>query len=141
MNLQRQRIEEKVLRHYLPSNTFVFKDLSTNNPYVLMAARTNNGKIYTIRIDLGNFPESVPKAFVTKMLKDKNGRAMDSTSGSMHTLTSEHGYTRICHYNSSAWNPNVSIYKVYIKIRLWLEMYELHLKNGKPLDYYLNHQR
>ncbi len=133
-------MEQNVLGRHLPSNTFVFKDLSKSNPYVLMAARTNSGNIYTIRIDLGKFPNSVPHAFVTKMLKDKSGKPLDSTSGSMHTLSSEHGYTRICHYGSSSWTPNVSIYKIYIKCRLWLEMYELHLKNGKPLDYYLNHQ-
>ena len=140
MTQQRLEMEKSVLQRHLPSNIYVFKDLSTSNPYVLMAARTNRGNIYTIRIDLGQFPNSVPHAFVTKMLKDKKGRPMDSTSGSMHTLSSEHGYTRICHYGSESWTPNVSIYKIYIKCRLWLEIYELHLQNGKPMDYYLNHQ-
>lgn len=140
MTEERFAIEKKVLERYQPSNTYVFKDLPTNNPYVLMAARTNNKNVYTLRIDLKDFPNNVPKAFVTKMLKDKSGANMDYTSGGMHTLSSEYGYTRICHYSGSAWGPNVSLYKVYIKCCIWLEMYELHLKTGNNIDYYLKHQ-
>ncbi len=137
---ERLNLEKSVLQRYLPSNTYVFKDISTSNPYVLMAAKTNRGHVYTLRIDLDEFPNDVPHAFVTKMLRTKDGEVMDDCSASMHTLSSEYGYTRICHYAPSAWTPNVSIYKVFIKCRLWLEMYELHLQTGKPMDYYLNHQ-
>ena len=140
MTQERFQLERQVLSKYLPSNTYVFKDLGTNSPYILMAARTNGGKIYTLRIDLGSFPNSLPKAFVAQMLYSKNGNRLDSPSHSMHTLGSEYGYTRICHYGSSSWTPNVSIYKVYIKCRLWLEMYELHLKTGKDIAYYLSTQ-
>ena len=140
MTTERLNLEKSVLQRYLPSNTYVFKDISTSSPYVLMAAKTNRGHVYTLRIDLDGFPTSLPHAFVTKMLKTKDGDDMDGASASMHTLPSEHGYTRICHYGNESWGPNVSIYKVYIKCRLWLEMYELHLQTGKPMDYYLNHQ-
>lgn len=140
MTTDRFNLEKRVLQRYLPDNTYVFKDISTSHPYILLAAKTNRGHVYTLRIDLDGFPNSLPHAFVTKMLKTKTGQVMDSASASMHTLTSEHGYTRICHYSSAAWAPNVSILKVYIKCRLWLEMYELHLETGKPMDYYLNHQ-
>ncbi len=140
MTTERFNLEKSVLQRYLPSNTYVFKDISTSNPYVLMAAKTNRGHVYTLRIDLDGFPTSLPHAFVTKMLKTKDGDEMDGASASMHTLPSEHGYTRICHYGNGSWGPNVSIYKVYIKCRLWLEMYELHLQTGNPMDYYLNHQ-
>lgn len=124
----------------MPSNTYIFKDLNTSQPYVLMAARTNRGHVYTIRINLDVFPNSIPHAFVTKMLKTKSGENMSGASASMHTLTSEYGYTRICHYGTNAWNPNVSLFKVFVKCRLWLEMYENHLQFGKTIDYYLNHQ-
>ena len=140
MTPERLNLERGVLRRYLPSNTYVFKDLATNNPYVLMAARTNRGTVYTLRIDLESFPNSLPPAFVTRMLKTRDGDEMDGASASMHTLSSDHGYTRICHYGPSSWAPNVSIYKVYVKCRLWLEMYELHLQTGKDISYYLSHQ-
>ena len=74
------------------------------------------------------------------MLKNKMGVDLDSPSASMHTLTSENGWTRICHYGTNSWTPNVSLYKVYVKCRLWLEMYETQLRTGKNIDYYLNHQ-
>ena len=140
MTPERLTEEKSVLQRYLPSNTYVFKDLATSSPYILMAAKTNRGHVYTLRIDLASFPNSLPPAFVTRMLKTRDGDEMDGASASMHTLSSDHGYTRICHYGSSSWAPNVSIYKVYVKCRLWLEMYELHLQTGQDISYYLNHQ-
>ena len=140
MNQDRYQAELRVLRSKLPENAFRFQGIGTSSPKVMLAARTNNGNIYTLTIELSNFPEDVPKVFVNKMLYTKDGDAMNGCSGSMHTLSSENNKTRICHYGSCSWTPNVSIYKVYIKCRLWLEMYELHLKTGKPMDYYLNHQ-
>ena len=140
MTTERLNLEKSVLQRYLPSNTYVFKDISSSSPYILMAARTNRGNVYTLRIDLANFPNSIPPAFVTRMLRTKNGELMNDVSATMHTLSSEYGYTRICHYGTNSWVPNVSLYKVYIKCRLWLEMYELHLQTSKTIDYYLPHQ-
>ena len=140
MDAQRLQMEKMVLARKLPSSAYVFKDMGTSNPYVVIGAITNSKNVSTIRIDLDSFPNSVPKAFVTKMLLNKDGNRMDSASASMHTLTSEHGFTRICHYGTNSWTPMVSIYKIYIKCRLWLEMYEAHLRTGKNIDYFLNHQ-
>ena len=140
MDAQRLQMEKMVLARKLPSSAYVFKDMGTSNPYVVIGAIPNSKNVYTIRIDLDSFPNSVPKAFVTKMLLNKDGNRMDSASATMHTLTSEHSFTRICHYGTNSWTPMVSIYKIYIKCRLWLEMYEAHLRTGKNIDYFLNHQ-
>ncbi len=136
----RLELEKSVLERKLPSNAYKFMDIGTDKPYLVIAAKTNRGNIYTLRIELDQFPAEIPKAFINKMLKNKTGGMMNGISAAMHTLTSEGGRTRICHYGYDSWNPNVSLYKVYVKCRLWLEMYELHLDNGKPIDYYLNHQ-
>ena len=80
------------------------------------------------------------KVFVTKMLRDYDGDPMDKALYSLHTLASEHGWTRICHYGSDSWTPGVSLYKIYIKCALWLNIYEVHLKTGKPMEYYLKRQ-
>ncbi|MDE6206886.1 MAG: hypothetical protein K2M55_03665 [Muribaculaceae bacterium] len=136
----RQQMETQVLNHYLPATAYRFMDIGTSQPYLMMGMLTNSGKTYTIRIDLAHFPESVPEVYVTKMLYTKQGTAMDSPSASMHTLSSKYGFTRICHYGSNSWSPRVSLYKIFIKCRLWVEIYELHLKTGRPMDYYLNHQ-
>jgi hypothetical protein len=33
----------------------------------------------------------------------------------------------------------VSLYKILMKARLWLEAYEQHLRRGEPIDKYLSH--
>lgn len=139
MDDKRLAAEKRVLASKLPVSSYRFMDMDTDNPFIVMAAKTNSGNVYTIRIDLINFPKSKPEAFVRKMLHTKSGSPMNGPSGAMHTLTAKYGFTQICHYADSVWTEWVSLYKVYIKCRLWLEMYELHLKTGKNMDYYLNH--
>ncbi len=140
MDNARYQAELNVLRRKVPSSWYCFEGIGTSSPILKMAARTNSGNVYTLHFDLSQFPMSVPKVFVTKMLKTKNGVDMSGASSAMHTLGSEHGWTRICHYGSCSWTPNVSLYKIFIKCRLWLEMYETHLRTGNNIDYYLNHQ-
>lgn len=140
MDNNRYQAELSVLGTRLPENVYRFVGVGTSRPYILMAAMTNSKNVYTLMIKLDSFPMSVPEVFVTRMLKTKYGEDMDSCSASMHTLDSENGMTRICHYGPSSWTPGVSIYKIYVKCRLWLEMYEAHLRTGKTIDYYLNHQ-
>lgn len=136
---KRYEMELAVLKRKLPEGTYHFS-LGDERPFVAFAARTNVGNLYTIQVELERFPANIPKAFVTKMLRDKDGNPLDHGSRSMHTLASERGWTRICHYGSDSWTPAVSLYKIYIKCRLWLEVYEKHLQSGEPMDHYLKHQ-
>ena len=140
--LDRQRYEAEValLRRKLSPNVWQF-DINSERPVLAMAVKTQSGSLYTIQIELARFPQSVPKVFVTRMLRDCSGCQMDEASASMHTYASEHGWTRICHYGSDSWTPGVSLYKIYVKCALWLNIYEAHLKTGKPIDYYLKHQK
>ncbi|MBQ9547066.1 MAG: hypothetical protein IJU90_07255 [Bacteroidales bacterium] len=142
MTQKRLIMERKVLEKHLIPSTIHFGDLETDKPYVKFAAKTNRGNIYTLYIDLSKFPEEVPEAYVTKLLYTKDGEPMSGCSSSMHTLSPSINkkWTRICHYGYGSWTNNVSLYKVFIKCRLWLEMYELHLETGKDIDYYLSHQ-
>ena len=105
-----------------------------------MAVKTQNGKIYTIRINLDQFPSEIPKVYVTQMLCMKNGDLMDGPSHCMHTLESENGWTSICHYDSNDWTPQVSLYLIYLKCKLWLDMYEAHLLTGKKINEYLTRE-
>lgn len=132
MTPERFEAEKRILGQFLPQNAYLFQD-----DLLLLAAKTNSGNIYTIWIELKDFPNK-PEAGVTKMLKDKDGNNLSYCSSDMHTLTTRHGGTTICHYGNS-WTPMVSLFKVYVKCRLWLEMYELHLETGKTIDYYLKH--
>lgn len=136
-----ERVQQEITllkRKNVPDNAYHFF-LDGKKPHVVFAARTKKN-LYTLHVELNRFPNDVPKVFVTKMLKDEDGENLDSCDGSMHVLDSEHGWTRICHYGESSWNPRVSLYKIYVKCCLWLNMYELHLETGNSIDYYLNHQ-
>lgn len=140
MTQERFDTEKGVLEHYLPRNMFRFRDMNTISPYLQAGVVTNNGTCYVLNIRLNGFPEAKPKAYVEEMLCTKSGEFMNSASPTNHTLTSWNGWTQLCHYNDSCWKSDVSLWKVYLKCRLWLEMYEAHLRTGKPIDYYLNHQ-
>lgn len=137
---RRFEAEKELLRAKLPEDGWRFVDLNGSRPILAMAVRTKRDNLYTIHIELERFPMGVPKVFVTEMLKTRDGKEMSDKSASMHTLGAERGCTRICHYGPDSWTPGVSLYKVYIKSALWLNVYELHLMTGKPMDYYLKHQ-
>ena len=140
MTAARYYAEVEALSLSLPPNMFQFCDMDTDKPYLKMAALTNSKKLYTLRVDLDQFPEAIPKVFITQMLNSKDGKDLDSPSHEMHTLSSEHGYTRICHYGNSSWRPNVALNKVYLKCRVWLEAYEAHLQTGDNICDYLGTQ-
>ncbi|WP_265263088.1 hypothetical protein [Spirulina subsalsa] len=60
------------------------------------------------------------------------------TSSMMHTLSPDtYGYVQICHYRD--WLPNLTLYKVVLKGRLWLEALEAHKRTGQPIDHFLPH--
>lgn len=116
-------------------------NLNTRNPYVLMPAITNRGRIYgnkpyTLRMDLNGFPINSPDVSTSRMLYTKGGKPLNKPQHGMHCLGTKHGGTLICHYGSS-WSPNVTLFKVFLKCRMWLEAYEEHLETGMKLDYYL----
>ena len=118
MTPERKNAELNVfMRMGLPPSSYMFQTYE-GKPCLLMAARTNAHNVYTLHIELDQFPNSVPKVFVRKMLRTYYGDFMDDCSANMHTLTSEHGWTRICHYGYESWTPNVSLYKIYVKCRL-----------------------
>lgn len=139
MTEERLKKEYIILQTKLKPNSFKFVDFNTSTPSLIVGQQTNSGKIYTLKIDLSDFPNTDPVAIIIdpKPLRTKTGEPMLEPSHYMHTLSSINGYTRICHYGPQNWSANVSLYKVIIKIRIWLEAYETHLKTGEPLSHYL----
>ena len=141
MTSERYQVELDVLNSKLSPNLFRFRDVDGPAPNLVIAVRTNRGNVYTLYFDLQGFPDSgPPKVFVTRMLRTRSGEEMSGCSAPMCTLPSEHGWTRIRHYDGASWTSTVSLYKIYVISRLWLVMYELHLQNGRPLAHYLNHE-
>ena len=141
MTNERFRLEEAVLAHYLPKNMFRFRDMNTSSPYLEVGVVTNDGACYVLNFRLEGFPSVKQNVYVEEMLRNYSGGLMDSVSYDNHTLTPWNGWTQLCHYNDKCWTTDVSLWKVYLKCRLWLEMYRAHLRTGKTLTYYLNHQQ
>jgi hypothetical protein len=141
MDTERKNLEEQVIRHYMSNpNSFAWGNLGTTKPYLRIAARTNSGKVYVLRIELQNYPSSKPNAYVECMLTDCHGRPMNSASSANHTLSPHsNNWTQICHYHPDAWRPDMSIWMVYVRCVLWLNIYEQTLRTGKDMEYYLKH--
>ncbi len=138
MTYDRYQIELGVLQNStIKSKQYKFMDMDTPYPYLAVAIQTNSLRCYVVKIDLSdNYPYNIPKVFITspKPLLTRSGGSMLQASHSMHTLTGENGCVRVCHY-VIGWAPNrITLYQIIIKVRIWLEMYECHLKTGKTLD-------
>ncbi len=106
--------------------------------------RTNCGRRYVLWIPLGAFPNEPPPMYVIEPqpLRNYRGKKLSKVGASlkMHMLDSDaYGHPRICYYRDNVWTPNVTLYKVVLKGRIWLEAYELHKANGKHIDHYLPH--
>ncbi|XP_078372134.1 uncharacterized protein LOC144655707 [Oculina patagonica] len=100
-----------------------------------------NDKQYTLRVYLpSDYPNSCPQMVVSSpssCLRMKNGSLLSGMSGANHTLGSRDGCTMICHYNSSLWRDDNTLYQVIMKGLIWLEAYEAHLRTGESLSKYL----
>lgn len=137
MDKSRLELEKAVLAKKFPQNMYMFRDMGTANAHLLIGARTNSRNIYTLKIMLSDFPNSVPDVYTTKPLKDRAGHDL-AVSHELHNYGTTNGRTRICHYPDELWSPRVSLYKVYIKCRLWLECYEIYLRTGQSIDTLIN---
>lgn len=141
MAINPKRIEQEqiILQRYF-AKRFVFVGLNTINPYVDLGLQSNSKKVYRIRVELpSDYPNSLPKVFMTlpKPLRNHAGSPITEVSHAMHTLSPSNGDVQICHYKPGNWNPNVTIYKIALKVRIWIEAYEGHLRTGKDIDSFL----
>ena len=141
MTNERLEHETRAIKTILKENEFKFLGFNTDKPYLIAAQQTNSGEIYTIKIDLSNsYPNFIPEAFIVnpRPLLTRSREPMLGASHSMHTLPGKDGCVQVCHYGPRDWHPNVLLYKIILKIRVWLEAYEHHLKTGEPLNKYLS---
>ncbi len=143
MNLERRlAIEDRLLRQHFPG--FHIQDLGGGpNPGVVGTLTTNSGRRYALWIPLAHFPSSAPPMYViSPSLETYEGDLLadQGLQSDMHLLSpDEHGHVQICHHNDTYWSPELTLYRVVLKGRIWLEAYESHLRTGKPIDHYLSH--
>jgi hypothetical protein len=129
----RLALEKDVFSKKLPPNMYRFRNIGKANAHLLIGAITNSHNVYTLKIMLKDFPNSVPNVYTTKPLKDRDGNPLQ-VSHELHNYGTDENGTSICHYPEDRWTPRVSLYKVYIKCRLWLECYEIYLRTGQSID-------
>jgi hypothetical protein len=142
--VQRQRLatEKQILEKYFPAFTWV-NPTDSNSTKIEGELKTNVGNRYKIRVYVpSDFPNSRPDMVVLSPYPLKGFLGIDmkehGTSGSMHTLSPEtYSYVQICHYRD--WLPSLTLYKVVLKGRLWLEALEAHKRTGQPIDKFLPH--
>ena len=139
------RLEREIawMKEYFPS--FRYQDSSAGSQAGFIGKhRVNGGKEYTLWIELGSFPHASPRMYVVQPspLLDHAGTPLSGygVRASMHLLhPNKHGHPQICHYNDRCWHPDITIYKIAFKGRLWIEAFEGHLRNGCDIDVWLGH--
>jgi len=143
MNLSRRlSLEDSLLRQYF--HGFHIQDLAGGpNRGVVGTLTTNSGRRYSLWLPLGSFPLEAPNLYVINpLLYDYHGNPLweQGVRSDMHVLSpDQYGHVQICHYRDSHWSPDVTLYKIVMKGRIWLEAYESHLRTGQPVDHYIGH--
>lgn len=139
MNESRLLFETAVLKRYF-ANKFLFTIDGSRKEVLLVGVKSQSGNIYQIRIELSEiYPIEMPNAFISypKGLKNFKGKRLPAFSHEMHILENDAKGVQICHFVPGNWNPNQSLYKVVLKVKIWIESYEGHLSTGKPISAFL----
>jgi len=142
-DVQRKRLAEEraILQRFFPKFRWISPagDTTLEGPM-----QTNSGQAYMIRAYIPvDYPNSIPGVVVlSPLLTDHKGQDLRAQGMStlMHILEPTQGNLTICHYRPEKWHPQITLYKVLVKVRLWLEAYEGHKASGKTMDDYLKHQ-
>ena len=142
--VQRDRLaieKEKLEQYFRLGVTWIDPQGETK---VQVLLKSNADREYTLRIYIpADFPNSCPALVVVSppKLLLKNGRRLPQISDSFHTLEDMDGFHRICHFYPPDWTPDITLYQVFMKGRLWIEAYEAHLETGEDMDVYLGEQK
>ena len=137
--VQRKRLgmEKELLERYFPGRV-TWTD-PTGNTKVEVRMTTSNDKSYTLRVYIpDNCLNSCPTMVVcnpSSQLRTRNGNVIHGAED--HSWGEFDGLTNICHFHSSRWTGENTLYQVFMKGLIWLEAYEGHLRTGKSLSAYL----
>jgi hypothetical protein len=141
---QRERlaIEKSTLeKYFLLGVTWIDPQHETKVEVLL---KSNSDKEYKLRIYIpADFPNSCPALVVVSPpeLFLMDGLRLPEISDSFHTLEDTDGFRRICHFYPPDWTPDITLYQVFMKGRLWIEAYEAHFETGEDMDVFLGEQK
>ena len=138
MTESRLHFETAILQRYFPKRFIFTKE--GRKEVLLVGVKSQSGKVYQIKIELSEiYPIEMPTVFIVypKGLKNFNGKRLPAFNHEMHTLATDANRVQVCHFLPCNWNPMQSLYKVILKVKIWLEAYEFYLKTSKPISDYL----
>lgn len=142
MEPARQNIEEAILEQNFAGRYQWFDLKRPGKTRLQMRLGTSSGQAYTLDICLPrDYPNSLPTVYIAEPdpLRDHRGDilALQSPSHPMHLLQPRGTQVQLCHYKAENWHPNVTLYKVVLKCLIWLEAFQNHLINGRPMVHFL----
>ena len=139
---QRLSTEKQILDIYLPAFRWENADGKLR---VGGCLPVNGGQFFVVRAHIEQtFPYTPPVVLVVEpkpLCGHDGGDLADlDVSPAMHVLTPQDGMVSICHSSAERWSPSQTLYRVFMKARLWLEAYDGHVRTGLPIDHFLHHQ-
>jgi hypothetical protein len=142
VRVERMRLERELLQTYF--HPVIARQNTAGEDTFDLRLRTNRDTTYTVRLTAGPaYPDVIPRAYIVTPhgLRNARGKLLTAlgTNVEMHLLTPEGASPQICHNHPGLWNASQTLYKVALKVRVWLEMYESHLETGLPIDTWLSH--
>ncbi len=140
---KRLQVERQILKKYFPSFQW-HNQAERKYTRIEGQLQTNRSNRFGIRVYVPpKYPYELPDMVITtpNPIRDYHYRDLRDygASSEMHLLSTRDGYARICHYRE--WEPNLTLYYVLLKGRIWLEAFEGHKQTGKELSAYLRHVR
>ena len=137
---RRLTLEKGVLEKYFRGKVQWVDQTVRGQTKVDVQMTTSTNKNYTLRVRIPeDFPNSCPVLVVNhpaRPLRLRNGSEMGASTAN-HSWGTNDGRTQICHFRSSQWSSENTLYQVFMKGLIWLEAYEGHLASGKQISNYL----
>lgn len=135
----RLAFEKQLLARKMPHFQFYNP---TGDTHVTGWARTSSGNSYQGKLVLPpDYPYDEPELFIAspRILWKHGHRGTinnEGTSHAFHTYSNERdGCVQVCH--TMDWDSSKTCVLVLVKMHLWLEAYEAHLKTGRDIADYL----
>lgn len=135
----RLTLEEELLRETFGPSWHLQGTKGQTSHGMIGELRTNDGNCYIVFVPVAGFPDAPPAAYVLDpVLARRDGKPLPELSHQFHTRERDaHGNVQICHYDDDAWDASVTVYKVVLKVRIWLEAYERYRATGKAIHHFL----
>lgn len=126
MNRERLGLELEIMMRYLRNPSWIATNNTGNWLYVYTGEQN-----FTLHICLDRFPYAPPPVLIDRMLYDRIGCPLDSSSHDRHTLQAMDGKTQICYYNPTKWVSDESLWMVYNLGVLWCQAYWKWMTTGR----------